>query len=471
MTSPISLNAAGEKVWTRFQRGLRWKQGFALILLFTNHHQVAEVFRQRLAGIYQARISGLRLLRHTPQQPDDLSAALLPQLLRPHTVHGAHSAAPLWVELNHGLSSAWEQARHKLFARLNEHRAVLIRQHHWPVIIVLPAASAPNIPFYAPDLWAIRQQSLTLDNWLPTQTAMPAKAQAPAEIPTPQARPLTTVEQAKLDEWSRIKDLTPPDPGMIRAGWAASEVCQQHGRWQQKAHIDQAVLVLARHLAAHSVGAQRDLAISLSNLGNVHRVLGHLDQARKAHEEALNLCRRRLQQLGETPETLRDLSVSLNTLGNIHRTLGHLDQARKIYEEALHLRRLRLQRIGETPEALRDLSISLNNLGNVHKTLGHLDQAREAHEEALNLRRRRLQQLGETPEALRDLSVSLNNLGNIHEALGHSDQARKAYEQGLHIAATLADNAPDLPDIAALVVRFRQRLNSLGDAPATQIDH
>ena len=90
----------------------------------------------------------------------------------------------------------------------------------------------------------------------------------------------------------------------------------------------------------------------------------------------------------------------------------------------------------------------------------------EVYQEALNLNRLSLQRLGETPEALRDLSTSFNNLGNVHKALGRLDQAREAYEQGLQIAATLAGNVPDLPAIAALVARFRQRLSPLGDAQA-----
>ena len=331
------------------QRGLRWRQGFSLVLLFTDYPQVADIFRQRLAGIYQARVSGLRLLHHIPQQPDELNAALLSQLLRPNAAHDAHPA-PLWVDLHHGLNPAWAQARHTLLARLNEHRAVLIRQHQWPVIIVLPTGDAPDVPLYAPDLWAIRHQSLTLDNWLPAPAPTPPEAPASPAPPTPQTLPLTAAEQAKLDEWSRVKDLTPTDAGILRAGWAASEVCERHGRWRQKAQIDQTVLTLARKLADDTTGALRDLSVSLNNLGRVHQTLGQLDQARDAYQEALQLRRQRLQNLGETPEALRDLSVSLDNLGNVHRALGQLDQARKAYEQGLRIAVMLADNVADLPD-------------------------------------------------------------------------------------------------------------------------
>ncbi|WP_141699044.1 tetratricopeptide repeat protein, partial [Candidatus Thiosymbion oneisti] len=77
----------------------------------------------------------------------------------------------------------------------------------------------------------------------------------------------------------------------------------------------------------------------------------------------------------------------------------------------LEISRRILQRLGETPEALRDLSVSLDNVANTDQQLGDWQRARDAFTEALEIRRRILQRLGETPEALRDLSVSLNNVG------------------------------------------------------------
>ncbi|WP_141699311.1 tetratricopeptide repeat protein, partial [Candidatus Thiosymbion oneisti] len=73
--------------------------------------------------------------------------------------------------------------------------------------------------------------------------------------------------------------------------------------------------------------------------------------------------------------------------------------ARTAFTESLEIRRRILQRLGETPEALRDLSVSLNKVGKTDQQLGDWQRARDAFTESLEISRRILQRLGETPEA------------------------------------------------------------------------
>ncbi len=47
----------------------------------------------------------------------------------------------------------------------------------------------------------------------------------------------------------------------------------------------------------------------------------------------------------------------------------------------MDIRRRLLARVGETPEALRDLSVSLNNVGKTAQALGQWDEARQAYQD------------------------------------------------------------------------------------------
>ncbi|WP_133512291.1 tetratricopeptide repeat protein [Candidatus Thiosymbion oneisti] len=80
-------------------------------------------------------------------------------------------------------------------------------------------------------------------------------------------------------------------------------------------------------------------------------------------------------------------SVSLERIGNTDQALGDWNQARTAFTESLEIRRRILQRVGETPEALRDLSISLNNVGKTDQALGDWNQARKAFTEGLEIAR------------------------------------------------------------------------------------
>ena len=59
-----------------------------------------------------------------------------------------------------------------------------------------------------------------------------------------------------------------------------------------------------------------------------------------AFEESLDISRKILARVGETPEALRDLSVSLDNAGQIAQALGELERARVAFEGAAEIRKL-----------------------------------------------------------------------------------------------------------------------------------
>ncbi len=354
MNLPPSLNSEGEATWSRFQRALSWREGFAIVFLFTDFPTVADIFRQRLADIYRARVRGLRLLQETPATPDELLNTLLTSLFQADNVRQA-LAAPVWIDLQHKPDDPeWNNARRNLLARLNERRAAVIQQHHWPLLLVLPAHMASEIASYAPDLWAIRHLGLRLDNWLTPTTRKPhtstteqplsPESQYSTQYPTqPNPPVISKTEQSLLNEWDRVQDLNQADPGILRIGWAASEVYERHGLWHEKYRIDQANLALARPPTPtksdqiESTEDQRNLSISLDNVGNTHKALDQWEKARIAFDESLEISRKLLSSVGETPQALRDISVSLDNVGNTHQALDQWEKARIAYQQGYEL--------------------------------------------------------------------------------------------------------------------------------------
>ncbi|MCF6354736.1 MAG: hypothetical protein L3J26_06470 [Candidatus Polarisedimenticolaceae bacterium] len=162
MSDLLSLTPAGEDAWMRFKQHLEWSDRFALVFLFSEQNQATEIFRERLAAIYRARVTGLELER--PKCPEELANTLLPSLITSNT-HRQALDAPLWVDLSRQRGEAWDDARANLLARLNERRECLL-QHPRPLILLLPEATAPKVREMAPDLWAIRHFVMVIGPWV-----------------------------------------------------------------------------------------------------------------------------------------------------------------------------------------------------------------------------------------------------------------------------------------------------------------
>jgi hypothetical protein len=143
-TPSVSLNPAGEDEWLRFRQHLELSDQFALIFVFSDRPGVAACFRERLASIHRARVTGLELPQ--PSTPRALLVDLLPRLLRPANYQQAIDA-PIWLDLSRvpaappddqtpaaERAAAWREARLAFLMRLNEQRESLTR----PLILVLP---------------------------------------------------------------------------------------------------------------------------------------------------------------------------------------------------------------------------------------------------------------------------------------------------------------------------------------------
>ncbi|KOX24034.1 hypothetical protein ADK67_19760 [Saccharothrix sp. NRRL B-16348] len=199
--------------------------------------------------------------------------------------------------------------------------------------------------------------------------------------------------------------------------------------------------------AARRAGDDALLAVALTNLGALRRILGDYDQAAGHLREAIRLHRRTGEQRG--------VPRALSHLGIVQERLGEYEEAVSLQREALAVHRRLGNRHGE--------AAALLNLGNAYSRPGHHHRAAEYLERALDLFRglddagglaSALSNLGDVcatlrrfPDAVRHLdearelfrrldhsygvAVTLSNLGNLHALLGDWSQAQRCYTSAL----------------------------------------
>lgn len=188
--------------------------------------------------------------------------------------------------------------------------------------------------------------------------------------------------------------------------------------------------------------AQRDLSVSLDDLGRVELQAGNLEAARDLFQRAIAVSARLTEADPQDSHAQRDLAVSLENLGKVEMRAGNIGAARTFLRRALSIfERLAMGRSESIP-AQRDLSVALNQLGVVEKQAGNLEIARELFERALHLREILAKSSPRSPQAQRDVSVSLNQLGKLEVQAGNYASAYEILARDLSIAEALAKGDP-----------------------------
>ncbi|OHB34035.1 MAG: hypothetical protein A2X84_12205, partial [Desulfuromonadaceae bacterium GWC2_58_13] len=429
------LSPAGENTWNEFRRQVEWAESFALIFLFSASRGPVEIFRERLDSHLRARVS--RLWRLPPLEPVSCVDTVM-ELVRRPPEELLMLKATLWLDLS-GRGDAWDRARTALLTRLNEHRELLRRQLHQPVVLIFPGGWRAQVRDLAPDLWAVRAYSLDLDETGAvklqgaSELSNDSKDTIPSHFPAEQLR----AAEAQLREWQRLRETAAIDRNLLITGWRAFDAAMALKNVHFSEQIAKETLDIA-HLLRERLGdlpqPLRDTSVSLDKVGQASRDLGHLEEARVAFRKSLDLRLQLRTQLGDLPEILRDISVSLDNVGQVSRDLGQLKEAQDAFRESLGLRRQLRTQLGDLPEILRDISVSLDNVGQVSRDLGQLEVARDAFRESLGLRRQLRTQVGDTPQTLRDLSIALDNVAGASRALGLWENARDALWESLDLA-------------------------------------
>jgi len=394
VSEPVRLSAAGEEAWQQLRRHVEWADGFALVFLFSSDPGVVSVFRERLRSTQRLRVSDVEVLR--PERADTVTEAVMEGVRAPEEKY-QQMDAPWWIEINRApgdqeSAAEWDDARMAALARLNEHRELLRRNLSRPCILIFPLDFVRSARETAPDLWSVRDLSLVL---APADVIelSPADTRFLTSAATRSGRMVGGADASSdpiVREWKRLRKRTPQVRkeslrNVLLAGWQAFDAAFGAGDHELAWRIATETLELARGGESGGLETLRDVSVSLERVGDIARQRGDLEGAEQAYGESLDLGRRIVERVGETPETLRDVSVSLERVGDIARQRGDLEGAEQAYGESLDLRRRIVERVGETPETLRDVSVSLERVGDIARQRGDLEGAEQALQEATSI--------------------------------------------------------------------------------------
>lgn len=366
MTEP-QLEPELERVASPLLRHLEWQEsGFSLSFLFADFgtsQRLAHWVNERL------RLLGRSLHRYEVEQSDaDRPEDMVDRLVE----MASPRVQPLWFGFQKfAADHAWNEARCRFLARLNERRFLLEKQFARPLVLVLPVGFREQARTLAPDIWHVRTMSEEIQH--PSTAAKGSWAQAPSQV-----APVSTPVRADTpvpayDDWVRIRGLGRLDRMDPTAAALVVRELLAAGRPGDARRVAEEALDLA--LRRERPDARRDLVIANSCVGDVAMALGDSSSARCAYREALKVAREINLASGGTPESMRDLSISLDNIGRVAEAQSEWKAAEEVYRESLEIRRARLQRLGMTPRSLADLRFSLQSLERVAKGLGNLDRA------------------------------------------------------------------------------------------------
>ena len=181
-----------------------------------------------------------------------------------------------------------------------------------------------------------------------------------------------------------------------------------------------------RHWQANFGPDDQHVLRAAHQVATAYRYLGHYDEARRLHEDALARWRRILGE--DHPNTLR----AANNLANDLRRLGEYEQAGHLDEDTLARKRRVLG--DDHPDTLR----SANNFAADLRQLGEAERAQHLDEDTLARRRRVLGD--DHPDTL----TSANNFAADLRQLGEAERAQHLDEDTLaRRRRVLGDDHPD----------------------------
>ena len=221
------------------------------------------------------------------------------------------------------------------------------------------------------------------------------------------------------------------------------------GNYEQALQAFQDGITLLKGVTETTKGAigTRDLSILLNRAGDMEMRLGNSEGALQAYADSLNL----VEQLSKaSPQDIllrRDISVSHVKIGNL-KAMGHAEaEALASFTQALAVREDLVRRDPANAEWQRDLAIALLRTGDMKVATGNAVSAIGDHEQALTIIGRLAAQDPSNLELQRDLSVAFTARGDSSFASGNPGAAAKAYAGSLEILDALSIRQPDRAEL------------------------
>jgi tetratricopeptide (TPR) repeat protein len=369
--------------------------------------------------------------------------------------------ALVWVDVRMTETSTEPGVLSLLVARMNEHRAAILRN---PVGVVVSTTLRlfPSIATPAPDLWSVRSFAIDIDSEIPSNEPV---AQMEVDLAIDALRSLagtaSSIGSIKIGTssvgvatpWDSLAakafDLAEHDP--VRAAEAAKAALAGEGRFglstilrlldvidktisdPRSPSVSLARVEVLRSIFEQSSNPENGYPVLLAMAELTDRLADEqrFRDASRSAETQLEFARLLAVRFGESSDRIRDVSVSLNTAGGIAIRRGDLAKAGAHFSESLEIARVLLVQSGESEERLRDVAVAIDGVASVSVQQGDLKRGELLFREALSLSRSAVDRFGGSPGRLRDVWSSLNNLGEILEKQGDLSGARDCFQESL----------------------------------------
>jgi len=201
-----------------------------------------------------------------------------------------------------------------------------------------------------------------------------------------------------------------PAVGQLRLALALSRFWLVRGYWEEGLTC---LLRVAGSTVALPLAAERSKAFN--SCGNLATPLGRYEDALKHYGQSLEIRR----ELGDE----RGIAVTLNNLGMLHKNQRSYEKARPLFEEALAL----FRKLGQDGA----VATCLHNLAGVKGAKGDHAEAERNARESLQIFRNIGDQLG--------VAAALRVLGNLSCSCGHVGDAHTFFEESLALFRGLGE--------------------------------
>lgn len=193
-------------------------------------------------------------------------------------------------------------------------------------------------------------------------------------------------------------------------------------RYRNKSQFNEAMKLFASTQdIANELSDTLMLIKSYNEFGTAFRRIDALDEATKAHYEALRYCKLYSDQ--STYFVKKQKTIALNGVGNVSLTLEFYDKAEETFRECIEIESSLSSDIG--------LAINYANLGAIYDAKNECDSAMYYYNRSLDHNIKANSQIG--------ISLCNNYLGNIYEKSGELEKAKEYYIKGYEIIENNSD--------------------------------
>jgi tetratricopeptide (TPR) repeat protein len=202
----------------------------------------------------------------------------------------------------------------------------------------------------------------------------------------------------------------------------------------------QAIFEKLRLAVPDEAGRQSDVGVTLTEMADVLRDLGQGNEALKAAREAAAIFGK-LNRKASAGWRQRS-SYARSQIGEILRAQGKLEEALAEHQASLELMRQLSEEEPENATALREYSVACDHVGDLLSLLKRDGEALAIFQKGMEIAKRLVAQDPANTGWQRDLIVGGNKLGDFHYFANQLAEAEKAYRESFAIAERLTKLDP-----------------------------